>query len=774
MSAFPQPELFRAPAAPRPIAPQVPQGPFPTPTPLPQPRSNLAPHAGPGGVGLSVTGAEPSGAFKAENIKISWWVKNTGPFTTSQTFTVELRLDGTAVAQWSVDGLSISSFVFIEERAGLFSGIRPSAGVHEISLVIDPLNKVIETLETDNTVSKLITLLAPPVSDTALELLPNLVLVPGTGKAEPIFASSHEDDPLSGKLSIDRPSHIAFSVRNESVQYVTEDVDVDLFLDGLLVRRVTWDGLAATGEAPFRIADLRSIVDIAPGAHTLRVVVDPLDRIREQDETDNDYEVELVWGVGEPEAAAEPFLLEPPPREPTIRANLMPFRRFGWDAALTARQADGRLPVGKDGWLNTQKAIEIDFAFTNASRFSLPLTDQLKAAVLLDGVQVELLQFSSGTSNVGSIWEDTIVFFSNTVSPGDHTVRIVLDPDGLFDEINEDDNIFERVFTFHDGPDLSTPAEFEMSEQEIAAAFAPLSGEMMRQVKPVLGPGAGDRDWSPEIIAAGRAGYFLLTGRDVDEEGYVIHFLPPDEFDASSVSACMSGWITMTVNEYEEAFESCTVGRGEIGFKTRSNGQIHLFVDLGLSPMEALGTYFHELGHGLQDLTSPGQTVLPFLPNTRGLFEAQAQIFEAAAWRAIEEFTGNSLSSFPDITLARDRLEFIFSTRASSNTEHNIGYRLLWAQALAGTPALEVGLAGFNLADKFRTDGRLDSAGANELYNFLVGIFPFQVESWAAALLANSSFIAEFRQIAEARLIEDLALELTGNPAVQDTAWIAP
>lgn len=763
ISAFPVLEIFPAPIAHSYVVPPVPEGPFPTPTARPPAASNLAPR----NAGLTLSGAEPSGEYLPENVRISWSVGNSGPFTTNEEFNVEVRLDGTTLAQWTAQGLATNSFIFIDDAPGLLNGIRITPGTHEISLVIDSLDSVVEVSETDNTMTRSITMIGsePPV--VSPDLLPNLVPAPKSGKTEPIFVSTHADDPLAGKLSVDFPAYLAVGATNSSIQYITQNVELDLYFDDKLVRRLVWGDLGADEAVQFVSDDLRGLVDIAPGPHTLRLVVDPLDRIPESDETDNEYTVVLVWGIGDVPPADEPFVLEPPLREPTTRANLTPFRPFGWSSGISASVDNLLVPVGTDGWLEAGKATRIDFAFTNASRFSLPLTDQLKADVLVDGQFVEQRNFNSGSSNTGLIWKDNVTLPAGSVTPGEHTIRVVLDPDGLFDELSEVDNIFERTFTWNDGPDPDNETTFEMSQQEISDAFAPLFVGMRREVKPVLGPGSGERDWTPEIRAAGRAVYYLLTGRDVNEEGYVLNFLSPEEFAAQSTATCMSRWITMTVSEYENAFDICTEEGGEIGFKTRSNGQIHLFVDLGLSPLDALGTYLHELGHGLQDLRNPGQTGLPFTLNVRGLFEAQAQIFEAAGWRAIEESTGQQLSLFPDVVPARDRFAFVFNLRRTRMTEHDVGYRLLWTEALtsAGNPAI---------AEQLRTTGKLDSAGAMWIYDKMVDMFALNVSAWAAGLLTRDKLMDEFEQIAALRFETNLPVESTGHTALQDAAWNAP
>ncbi len=767
ISAFPVLERFAVPLPTPPVPPPVPEGPFPVPTPKPPASANLAPHSVGDGFGITLSGADGNGVFHPEDIKISWWVANVGNALADEEFSIDVRFDGMILAQWKADTLARNSFIFVEERADLFRNVPVTAGMHTVELVIDSLDQIDETNELDNVVTNSILMAGTDVVSGPAELLPNLVPAPFEGKSEPIFVSSHPEDPLSGKLSVDVASYLAIGSANDSIHYINGGVEVDLYFDDLLVRRLVWEDISASGLVQFDAGDLRDLIDVSAGPHTLRLVVDPLNRVPESDETDNEYQVQLVWGVGSAPPAYESTSSEPPVREPTTRANLMPFRPFGWDAAITAAPIPANGPVGKDGWLNSSEAARIDFSFTNASRFSLPLTDELRADVLLDGELVERISFNSGSSNVGSIWSENTILMINTVPPGEHTVRVVLDPEGLFEELNEADNVFERTFTWHEGPPLESAEPFAMPEHEIRNALSPLFGELRFQTQPVLGPGAGERDWTPEIAAAGRAIYFLLTGRDVYEEGYVIHFLPPDEFRSNSLATCMSRWITMSEREYQENFDRCTSSSGEIGFKTRSNGQIHLFVDMGLSPLDALGTYLHELGHGLQDLANPAQTELRSSTGKRGLFEAQAQIFEAAGWRSAEEFMGERLSLFPDVRAARDRFEFLHELRLNRDTEHDVGYRLLWAQALSTDGDI-------NVANELQIQGILSSASAMDLYTFLVGIKPEDVDTWAFETLARTELLEEFKQIASRRFIQELPSEQTGHPALQDSMWLAP
>ena len=305
-----------------------------------------------------------------------------------------------------------------------------------------------------------------------------------------------------------------------------------------------------------------------------------------------------------------------------------------------------------------------------------------------------------------------------------------------------------------------------MSDAEITAGLKPLLGEMMRQVKPLYGIGSGERDWTPEILGAARAMYYIATGNDLHEDGYLIRLLPRQEFKTAYVQSCMTEWMTMTDDEYARHFDAC-ISKRLLGFKTRMAGQIYLFIDSERSPADVLGTLMHEIGHWLQDLRNPSQTTMRSTAYSQGLKEAQAEIFEAACWRYAEQHLGVSLSLFPDIERSRLRFEYLFDSRNALETEHDMGYVLLWTQALTNT-------TGLKLSASLRENGILGTEQAMELYNYLVDLAPYQVDAWATNLLAKEDLIEEFEQIALSRLVKDLPLKLTAHPALQDSAWTAP
>ncbi|MCZ6539134.1 MAG: hypothetical protein O6922_04840, partial [Chloroflexi bacterium] len=283
------------------------------------------------------------------------------------------------------------------------------------------------------------------------------------------------------------------------------------------------------------------------------------------------------------------------------------------------------------------------------------------------------------------------------------------------------------------------------------------------------GSDPGSMDWIPALESAGSARYYLLTGRDLAAERIVTHFLPHEEFVAASLNACMTDYLLLGPADYAATFASCRDFTGEIGFERRVDGRNHVFTDLGESPLEALGTYFHELGHALQDLTNPSLSTTLRTPNVRALLEAQAQIFEAAALRSIEEQTGISLMRFPDIAPMRSSVNFILDNTNNllGSTDHSLGYKMLWMETLANT-------SGLGTNTELVNNRRLSASGAKALYDFLVAMQPSRVDGWVIGIFSVSTQADRFMAISLTRLEAGLTTADYGHPGLQESAFLAP
>ena len=80
---------------------------------------------------------------------------------------------------------------------------------------------------------------------------------------------------------------------------------VDLYFDDVVINRWTGITLARGGGASLiDWTNLSANVIPTPGVHVLKLVLDSTNLIEEADETDNTYELEVVWEEGRPRSRA--------------------------------------------------------------------------------------------------------------------------------------------------------------------------------------------------------------------------------------------------------------------------------------------------------------------------------------------------------------------------------------------------------------------------------------------------------------------------------------
>ena len=442
----------------------------------------------------------------------------------------------------------------------------------------------------------------------------------------------------------------------------------------------------------------------------------------------------------------------------------------GWNAAITASSADSNSPIGVDSDLWASVETNISFAIRNNSRVASADSDAFEAHIFVDGEFLDSVLLLAGDDS-GSLWTQSVIIPAGTLEPGQHLVKMVIDANEEISEADETDNVLARWFDFQPDPVNTDPPEtFMMSDEQLAALLAPLTTrEFVDQVRSTDGSGVVTPDWTDEIQNIGKAGYYLLTGRDLDAEPIVMHLLPHDQFMVALMSACMKDHLLLSDEGYTGSSQTCSNGRGEVGFKYRRDGKLHVYVDLKESPTKALRIYFHELGHALQDLENPDQTNSAHTANLRGLFEAQAQIFEAAALRTIENYLAIDLMRFPDADVMRNKVQFILDNSRSliGSAEHVLGLNMLWHEVLADTSRL-------NLDDELRANKRLSGSSAKALYYYLVSIDSGDVTAWATIILSDASRANEFVAISLSRLETDLPIANWGNPGLREPAFLAP
>ena len=742
--------------------------PFIEPTPTPTGTGDLQPYFG-SGQPLRVRNPSGGAFIEKSDVVVDFFFTNAGAVTITGDYFIDLYIDDVIAQRYRGIDIEPSTFAFIEGGTGLLNGFNLQPGEHEVKLNIDPTNLIAEASDGDNTQTATFVWAGPAIpTPEPGSRLPNLSLVGGaTGVvAAPFPGASH-----SGGLSTNGKTIMSFKVLNDSPISITDEFGINVMFDGVLAYKINYTGLVGGEYIILDWDGLTDAVRITPGDHTVKLIVDSGRAITESNETDNSLELVLTWGTGQPIPEPLPIGSNGAPiREVQVLPNFTGVTPYGWDASISASNSTDELSLGTDGVIWASEETLISFAIRNSSRVNSAKSGAFEAEIFLDNELLETVFLKSG-DDAGNYWTEMATIPANELEPGPHLITMVIDSTNDILESDEDDNSLGRWFEFLPGsPSGEALLDFELTDAELQAMLAPLTTTaFVDQVRATTGSGFDTPEWASDIELAGRAGYYLLTGRDLDTERIVMHLLPHDQFIAASFNACMTDYFLLADPSYINTYDSCTDFRGEIGFKYRLNGKVHVYVDLEESPIKALGVYFHELGHALQDLQNPDQTDAAYSQNLRGLFEAEAQIFEAAALRAIEDYLGIGLMRFPDVTVVRNEVQFILDNNKAlaGSAEHVLGHNILWHEVLTNT-------SGLNLDEELRSNKRLSSASSKALFDYLVSIAPADIDVWVSEIFANTSAADEFIAISLSRLELDLPVADHGNPTLREPAFIIP
>lgn len=237
------------------------------------------------------------------DIYISWALGNDGPHTINWSFFADLYFDDVVIGRWLVDGGMSTNYTHnLNGWSGLKNRVNPEPGVHTLRLVVDPTDLVPETDESDNVYEQEFTWassesLSPEPTHPMTDVAPYTP----SGWAWPIVATSYSGETRKSPLSVSVPTYIRYAILNRGQVDVPDEVRiyVYLYLDDVLVERRFWTGLRA-GNRGTRTEwnGLYEVVNVTPGTHTLKIVVDPTDLLLETNEDNNVFEKEFTWGTG--------------------------------------------------------------------------------------------------------------------------------------------------------------------------------------------------------------------------------------------------------------------------------------------------------------------------------------------------------------------------------------------------------------------------------------------------------------------------------------------
>jgi hypothetical protein len=493
--------------------------------------------------------------------------------------------------------------------------------------------------------------------------------------------------------------------------------------------------------------------------------------IVESDETDNEFIAQFEWIAGttvapELKPAASP--IPAPPFEELTRPNLKPHVRSGWDGVIVAKPVSFATAdnLGLDLPVSSNSDVQINYVVRNSS--AVDGASSFDISLLVDDQVVDVTRFPALPS--GLIVTGTHVISAFSIASGIHTLGLVNDSSFELDESDENDNEFKRVLTFASGgpSEPASPTLYSISSLRDRLAALP---ELLLETLDVSGPGQTSRVWLPDILRVADAGYFLATGTAIRDERLSIEFYSRPEYELQLVETCLGDTGPMTASEHALELAECRdLADSSIGVQTHRYGQIVILIDTSHTPASVLKTLFHELGHARQELIAPTDGTVKN-NSLSAIKEAQAQVFEAVGMRYIEEFLGVSVTSYPDLSVLRAKVQRLIDIKlegANEEDKHDLGYVLMWLTALQDP-------GGLGLAGELRDLGKLTPASTLAFYNYLLTIEPGEAQSWVASRTANSaSLLAEFEAIALGRLVIGLPPDSEGHPDLLDLAFLAP
>jgi hypothetical protein len=249
-----------------------------------------------------------------------------------------------------------------------------------------------------------------------------------------------------GAVQAQGPVYVRWAVENAGAEALDAPFHVDIYVDEVFVNRWAGSQVRAGGWVQVEGWDgLPGALRLTPGTHTLRLVADPLNLVRETDETDNVYETTFtVEG-------------EPAPR-PT--AGRMPDLVVGtpdeWDVSVVLTSYPGQ--DTRPGPLSVDVATVVRYGLHNQGPVSV--LDGPVVHVYVDGALVRRDDWTwllAGSWLESKAWDGLLSTLR--VAPGEHTVRIVADPGDLVAEANETNNEVTVTALWGSGPVPAAPLE---------------------------------------------------------------------------------------------------------------------------------------------------------------------------------------------------------------------------------------------------------------------------------------------------------------------------
>ena len=229
------------------------------------------------------------------------------------------------------------------------------------------------------------------------------------------------------------------------------------------------------------------------------------------------------------------------------------------------------------------------------------------------------------------------------------------------------------------------------------------------------------QSFSAEVIEIFENGYYLLTGKSPQAEGWIPRIFSGEEYIAF-------------IDEFNRGSSFLKSALGFCCQRTQEGLELIIRGDQPVS--STVATISHEAGHARQRIANPVQSKSSPGANLDALQEAEAFAFEVAVARKIGEYTGVATSVFPDFPGIRAYVdewrEFVRKSLDDPSEIHNRGRLFMWL-AVLHDPLLT------DLKTELTNNRTLSADSMLTLHNRFIQLTPSEVDPYVESITGSVS-----------------------------------
>ena len=348
--------------------------------------------------------------YSTNTLYVDFAVANYGTVPTPTGFNCAIYVDG-VLTNTIAEGVLTNG---IYQPATGYAIGKLAAGSHTITVVADSGNVITEITKTNNSYSRTITVVDPP--------LPNLAFYQPSGWSDKVVVTAVygaiTDSPVFYSTNT---LYVDFAMANYGTAPTPTGFNCAIYVDGVLNTTIpagtidvgyynSWSGY--------------SVGNLAAGSHTITVVADSGNVITETSKTDNTYSRTIT--------VADPPL-----------PNLAFYQPSGWSDKLVVTAVPGAI-TNSPAYYSTN-TLYVDFAVLNYG--TAPTPTGSNCAIYVDGVLTNTI--ADGVLTNG-YYQPATGYAIGKLTAGSHTITVVADSGNVITETNKTDNTYSRTITVVD------------------------------------------------------------------------------------------------------------------------------------------------------------------------------------------------------------------------------------------------------------------------------------------------------------------------------------